>query len=99
MTPKRANVKQSATPPTAFINPSVLEAWGAKLFWLSDDARSMGIRLAAGKGSGKSTFMGRLLAWLDFIRGVPTVIFDPHGPTIDNFLDKVVRLPPELQAQ
>jgi len=38
-----------------------------------------GIHLSAGKGSGKSTIMGRIIAWQDFIRGTPQVIFDPHG--------------------
>ena len=70
-----------------------------KLVWISDDARSMGIHVMAGKGSGKSRLMGRLIGWLDFIRGVPQVIFDPHGPTIDNFLDKIIRMPPEIQKK
>lgn len=70
-----------------------------RFLWLSDRARSMGIHIMAGKGSGKSRLMGRVIAWLDFLRGIPLVIFDPHGPTIDNFLDKIVRLPKELQEQ
>ena len=37
-----------------------------KLVWISDDARSMGIHVMAGKGSGKSRLMGRLIGWLDF---------------------------------
>ncbi|HEX9987304.1 MAG TPA: hypothetical protein VGE45_02365 [Chloroflexia bacterium] len=53
----------------------------------------------AGKGSGKSRLLGRLLCWLDFIRGVPLVILDPNGPSIDNFLDKLTRLPPAYQKQ
>src|SRR4051812_1480633 len=65
--------------------------------WLPDTARSMGIHLLAGKGSGKSRLMGRGIAWDDFIRGIPVVIFDPVGPTIDNFLDKLTRLPREYQ--
>ena len=70
-----------------------------RLVWISDDARSMGIHIMAGKGSGKSRLMGRLIGWLDFIRGVPQIIFDPHGPTIDNFLDKFLYLPPEVQRR
>jgi hypothetical protein len=81
------------------LNPYVPRALQSKLLWLPDDARSMGIHIQAGKGSGKSRLMGRLIAWLDFIRGVPLVIFDPHGPTIDNFLDKLTRLPRELQER
>jgi hypothetical protein len=59
----------------------------------------MGIHIQAGKGSGKSRLMGRILAWLDFLRGIPVIIFDPHGQTIDNFLDKIIRTPPEYQPQ
>ena len=61
--------------------------------WISDRARSMGIRLVAGKGSGKSRLMGRVIAYLDFLRGVPQVILDPVGGTIDNFLDRLTLLP------
>ena len=53
----------------------------------------MGTHIVAGKGSGKSRLMGRIIAFLDFLQGVPTVIFDPHGGTIDNFLDRMLRLP------
>ncbi len=87
-----------AVPPT-FINSFVSRSMQARLLWLPDDARSMGIHIMAGKGSGKSRLMGRVIAWLDFLRGIPLVIFDPHGPTIDNFLDKIVRQPKELQEQ
>lgn len=69
------------------------------LVWLPDKSRNMGIHLMAGKGSGKSRLMGRVIAWSDFLRGVPVVIFDPHGPTIDNFLDKMTRLPQEVQER
>lgn len=80
-------------------SPQVPWEYFKRLLWLPDSSRSMGIHIMAGKGSGKSRLMGRIIAWLDFIRGVPQVIFDPHGPTIDNFLDKLLRLPPELQAR
>lgn len=59
----------------------------------------MGINIMAGKGSGKSRLMGRCIAWQDFVRGVPLVILDPVGGTIDNFLDKIVRLPEAWQRQ
>lgn len=69
-----------------------------KLLWLSDEHREYGIHMVANRGSGKSRFLGRYLAFADFLRGVPTVIFD-KGSTIDNFLDKVSRLPPELRKK
>jgi hypothetical protein len=66
-------------------------------FSIPASVRNMGFHLCAGKGSGKSRLMERVIAWQDFCAGVPVVIFDPFGQTIDNFLDKVRRLPPEKQ--
>ncbi len=68
-----------------------------KPFAIPAHVRNMGIHLCAGKGSGKSRLMGRMIAWQDFCAGIPVVIFDPFGQTIDNFLDKIRRLPPEKQ--
>lgn len=79
------------------LTPSVPRELVPRFLWLPDRARNMGIHIMAGKGSGKSRLMGRMIAWLDFLRRIPLVIFDPHGPTIDNFLDKLIRLPKELQ--
>jgi hypothetical protein len=59
---------------------------------LSRSSRSMGIYVLAGRGTGKSRLMGRKIAMQDFLAGIPQVIFDPVGATIDNFLDKVARL-------
>jgi hypothetical protein len=70
-----------------------------RLFWLSNQIRALGIHLMAGKGSGKSRLMGRVIAWLDFLQGIPLVILDPVGPTIDNFLDKMLYLPQEYQER
>ena len=70
-----------------------------KLVWITDGARSMGIHIQAGRGSGKSRLMGRIIAFLDFLRGVPLVILDPHGPNIDNFMDKIMRLDRPVQER
>lgn len=86
-----------ATNPKHALASSIPRQLASRLLWLPDSARSMGIHIMAGKGSGKSRLMGRLIAWLDFLRGIPLVIFDPHGPTIDNFLDKITRLPRAAQ--
>jgi len=61
---------------------------------LANDSRRMPVFMAAGSGSGKSRFLGRLWAWQDFLKWKATIILDPHGMTIDNFLDKLSRLPP-----
>lgn len=65
---------------------------------LPDAARGMGIYLVAGRGSGKSRFLGRVIAAQDCWRGFPQVIWDAAGGLIDNFLDKVRRLSPAQQA-
>ncbi len=68
--------------------------------WLiPSEVRNMGVHICAGKGSGKSRLMGRCIAWHDFSCGLPVVIFDPYGQTIDNFLDKIRRLPTEHQPR
>jgi hypothetical protein len=59
---------------------------------LSRSARSMGIYVLAGRGTGKSRLLGRKIALEDFLAGFPQVIFDPVGATIDNFLDSVTGL-------
>jgi hypothetical protein len=81
------------------LDPAVPRHLKDRLLWLPDNARSMGIHIQAGKGSGKSRLMGRVLAFLDFVRGVPTIILDPNGPTIDNFLDKILWLPRQYQEE
>src|ERR671914_402355 len=57
---------------------------------LPASARVMGLYVLAGRGTGKSRLLGRKIAFGDFLAGIPQVIFDPVGATIDNFLDKVL---------
>lgn len=68
-------------------------------FLILDDARAMGIHLMGTKGTGKSRLLGRSIAWLDFLRGVPQLVLDPHGEVIKNFLDKFTRLSAPKQRQ
>jgi hypothetical protein len=81
------------------ISPVVPWSYQERLLWLPDSTRSMGIHIMAGKGSGKSRLMGRVITWLDFLRGFSQVIYDPYGPTIDNFLDKLNRLPDPIRQK
>jgi len=60
---------------------------------IPDKSRGMGLSVWATRGAGKSRLLGRIIAFQDFSRGVPLVILDPIGGTIDNFLDKVSRRP------
>jgi hypothetical protein len=81
------------------INSTVSYEMLRRLFWLSDLIRALGIHLVAGKGSGKSRLLGRVIAWLDFMRETPLVILDPVGQTIDNFLDRLTRSPRKDREQ
>lgn len=59
---------------------------------VSDQARTMGIRIAAPPGAGKSRLLGRYISFLDFLRGYPTLLVDPSGQSIDNCVDRIGRL-------
>jgi len=57
------------------------------------------VHLMAEAGAGKSRWLGRALTWQLFACGIPTVVIDPTGGTVDNFFDKLMRLPRELQVR
>src|SRR4051794_6453786 len=56
-----------------------------------DQSRRMGMHMVAPRGHGKSRLLGRGILYQDFIRDDPiaTVVIDPVGQMISNFLDKV----------
>jgi hypothetical protein len=66
---------------------------------LSPGARVMGTEIAAGRGSGKTTFL-TVLALEDFLKGYPQVIFDPLGTVSDSLLFRIShtlrRVPPAM---
>ena len=64
-----------------------------KTFELSADDKRLGLHLVAGKGSGNSRFLGRILAFDNVTINVPTVIIDPTGAAIDNLLDRIGCIP------
>lgn len=81
------------------ISSAVPRQLAPRLHWVSDAARLNGLHLMGEAGSGKSRLQGRIIAWLDFVRRTPLVILDPTGGVIDNFLDKISRLPREYQER
>ena len=80
-------------------NTFVPENRAQRLVRLSNRALFDKLHLTGEAGSGKSRFLGRVLGWLLFLRGRPQVILDPTGGTIDNFFDKLVRLPRKDQER
>src|SRR4051794_3282408 len=95
--PTRAQVSNIRKPPRP--TPPATQPDESVCMRLAREARSMGQLVIAGKGAGKSRLLGRRVGFGDFMREVPLVIFDPLGGTIDNFLDKVDRLPSGQQRQ
>ncbi len=65
--------------------------------YLPPGGRSMGIRIAATKGTGKTRLAGRVILWGDFLQGVAQVAIDPVGGLCDEFLDKFRLLSPREQ--
>jgi hypothetical protein len=67
--------------------------------FVPDDARSGGLMVFGPSGWGKSRLLGRSTVFDDLKSGVGQVVLDAVGGTIDNCLDKVLRLPPAKQRQ
>lgn len=92
-----------STPSTQPINLSDLTALESpqrqKLQFISKSALKLGMYIIAGRGAGKSRFMGRILVWEQLIHGEPAVVLDPTGGITDTLFDKILRLPAEYQAQ
>lgn len=65
---------------------------------IPDAHRDRGIHVVAGSGSGKSLTLG-LIAFLDFLRGIPQVLFDPTGQMIDAFLMYVAQFSKPLRRR
>jgi hypothetical protein len=93
-----APLQQPASAPSATAS-AVSRNLVGRLLWISDEALRNKFHIMAEAGAGKSRFMGRVLAWLLFLRGIPQIILDPTGGTVTNFLDKLIRLPRKLQQQ
>jgi hypothetical protein len=65
-----------------------------RVVWPRDEIRNLATFVLGYKGSGKSRFLGRQIAFQDLWRGIPQVIIDPAGGTLQNLLDCVMRAPP-----
>ena len=81
-----------AVSPTVAVSKRLLR----KAVRIPESAVRMPMLVRAGSGAGKSRFLGRLFVWQEFWLGTPQVVIDSEGQTIDNFLDKLMRLPEVL---
>ncbi|MCC6170368.1 MAG: ATP-binding protein [Caldilineaceae bacterium] len=79
--------------------PAVSRTSVMRLGLLTDSALKNGIHIVGGPGSGKSRYMGRVLTWQAFMRGIPVVVLDPTGGIIMNIMDKICRQPPEVRKK
>lgn len=64
---------------------------------LTGSVRALGIHFVAARGTGKSRALGRVFLPQDARSGVPTIVIDPIGETINNFISKVAELPQHMQ--
>jgi hypothetical protein len=67
--------------------------------WLSSSGRRNPLHLMAGSGSGKSRLLGRCLIWHDLVLGIPQVVIDPLGKSIENVIDKLNRFAPDYERR
>lgn len=65
--------------------------------YLDSSTRVLGIHLVAARGTGKSRCLGRIFLPQDAYCKVPTIVLDPIGETINNFISKVAELPQHIQ--
>lgn len=66
---------------------------------VSDADRDRGLFVRAGSGSGKSVFLGRIVCFQDFLRGIPQVIIDPMGALAENLFLQIALLPIEVRER
>ncbi len=65
--------------------------------YLTGNVRALGIHFVAARGTGKSRALGRIFLPQDACAGVPTIVIDPIGETINNFISKIAELPQDIQ--
>jgi len=68
-------------------------------FVIDEADRMRGIHVVAGSGSGKSLLIGGNIAFGDFMRHTPQVLFDPVGSMIDAFLMRIASVPNPTQDE
>lgn len=66
---------------------------------IGDEYRRRGIHILGMSGTGKTLLLSKVLAFYDFVRGIPTIIIDPVGGAINGLLDSIARCPPEVQPE
>ena len=69
-----------------------------QVFTVPDSHRDRGMHWVAASGSGKSLALG-LIAFADFLRGVPQVLFDPTGGLANAFLTNVGQFSKPIRQQ
>ncbi|MEM7031779.1 MAG: hypothetical protein AAF629_19650 [Chloroflexota bacterium] len=69
------------------------------LNWFDDRAAAMGLCITAGKGSGKSTLIGKELVFHNWLKGFGQILLDPLGGSIDQLLDRLIRYGQQLSPK
>lgn len=91
------------TPPDAApwlrLRPDIPPALAPKLAPILDRAAALGTGISGTRGVGKSQLL-KVLTWLNFTHhGVPTILIDPVGATIDAVLAQIPRFHPDDQRR
>lgn len=66
---------------------------------IADSDLDRGLFVRAGSGSGKSVFLGRIVCFQHFLRGIPQVIIDPMGALAENLFLQIALLPIEVRER
>lgn len=77
----------------------IRNTWSRPQFDINEADRMRGIHVVAGSGSGKSLLIGGNIAFGDFMRDTPQVLFDPVGSMIDAFLMRIASVPNPTQDE
>ncbi len=67
--------------------------------FLAKAALKTGLHWVSAPGTGKSRGIGRFIVPQVFAQDSPVVVLDPTGGVVDNVIDKLLRLPPEVRRR
>ncbi len=83
--------------PRLRLPPTLPPADAARLAPLLNCARNLGIGVSGTRGTSKTQCL-RLIAWRDFLAGIPTILVDPVGSAVDGILSLIPYYRREDQA-
>lgn len=92
---RRRPLRPASGAASVWLPPDVLQG----RLTVADSDLDRGLFVRAGSGSGKSVFLGRIVCFQYFLRGIPQVIIDPMGALAENLFLQVALLPIEVRER